>query len=349
MNRLPLLLISLIVPAIPLLGKIVLSEAPCALIYTPNTILLNPPANAIKWYAGDRPRYSTCSGVDWFPGTPYLYSVDLEASEIQVFEFTKATETLKHLKVFLPKDKTQLQQPENLAFSKDGKYLAIPNNSGGKVTVYRTDPEKFLKTPKPLAVLNCPMSHGTVFSHDHQYLAHVGLGTSAGIHVRRIIEDGDRAEFKLLQSIKTPFRPLTPKSIAFSNDDRFVVIGYCVQLRSWATESIGKIATYRFDSVLGQIDPNPISIIDGLKSVETVAFCKDNSAVFATDQNSDKITAHAFDKDTGQLGESWIALENPGAQLNLPHGISFSPEGDYVAVANYGDDKVTIYRVTDTQ
>ncbi len=79
--------------------------------------------------------------------------------------------------------------------------------------------------------------------------------------------------------------------------------------------------------------------------LESTVFSPDQTSIYATDQQGDKIIRFSFDSLTGELGNSEIVFENPESQLNFPHGLSFSPDGKYLAVSNLGDNKITIYRV----
>jgi 6-phosphogluconolactonase (cycloisomerase 2 family) len=62
-----------------------------------------------------------------------------------------------------------------------------------------------------------------------------------------------------------------------------------------------------------------------------------------TDQAQEAAMVIAFDAKVGTIGERKVKVANPSAQLSFPHGNAVSPDGRYLAVANYGDDKVTLY------
>ena len=50
-----------------------------------------------------------------------------------------------------------------------------------------------------------------------------------------------------------------------------------------------------------------------------------------------------FEEKSGALCEGVITIGSRGAQLSFPHGIGISEDGRYLAIANYGDDKLAIY------
>ena len=51
------------------------------------------------------------------------------------------------------------------------------------------------------------------------------------------------------------------------------------------------------------------------------------------------------DSKTGALGERRMTLHNPRPRLSFPHGSGILSDGRHLAIANYGDDKVTIYAI----
>lgn len=339
------LFFSLLKTAVVLSAPISISQQPCTIAYTPNSVLADPPSSDYIRYAGDRPRYSTCGGVCWFKGNQYVFAVNMQTSSVQIYEFKEETRSLHPVQQFNNSHGLGLKRPESLTVSKDGKLLAIPNMGNGKVQIYETSQTTFFK-PQPAATIHSALVHGAQFSPDSKYLAIAKIGKNSQICVYRIGRDSKgQVEVTQTQAMNNHFEPVRPKSVAFSDDGRFVVIGYCMQLSSQVGEAKGAVATYKFDGKTGRIDPAPISSVDGLYSAETVAFAPDNSCFFAVDQVHDRVTGHVFDKKTGKIGEMWVALKNPESQLDFPHGIAFSPDRKYVAVSNYGDDKVTIYPV----
>ncbi|NGX50193.1 MAG: hypothetical protein K1060chlam2_00034 [Chlamydiae bacterium] len=328
-----------------------IEQPPIATAYTPNSILSNPPPGNI-YYAGDRPRYSTCSGVAWFGNYGHLAAVNKISSSIQIYKFNEISCSLELIKKFHNSSCLNLSGPENLAFSNNRQLLAIPNVGNGDVNVYKYDSNSsFLNLPfERLATIKGNKAHGATFSPTGEYLSVCFINHNyqrGEICTYRIISQRNKnIKISRTQNLRNPMYPLKPKSIAFSSDSKFVVIGYSMQLKYKEGEKKAVLASYKFDAKRGIIDPTPISYIDNLFSIETLLFTSDCSTILTTDQVNDTIIAHEFDPNTGELGEGYIVLENPDAQLSLPHGIALSSDDKFLAVSNYGEDKVTIYAVT---
>lgn len=334
--------------ALFLLGEIQINPVPCAIGYTPNSVLDDPPPEKYLRFAGDRPRYSTCGGVCWFQENQNIFAVGMQSSSIQIYRFSDGSEQLTPLKTFTNSDGIDLNRPENISISKNEKWIAIPNMASGKVQLYQTHVNNFLSLP-PIATIQDSKVHGVQFSSDNQFLTYVTFASkysNSKICTYRIKpKKNGKIDFQLTQAIPNPFQGLKPKSIAFSKDNRYVVIGFCIELSGKEGGAQGLIASYAFDHTTGTISDSPITVIDDIFSAETVAFSHDYTSVYAVDQVKDRVTGHEFNPSTGALGKSWIALKNPESQLSLPHGIAFSSNGKYVAVSNYGDDKVTVYQI----
>jgi 6-phosphogluconolactonase (cycloisomerase 2 family) len=325
------------------LGVTTFSRKPCAIGYTPNSILDLPHSDDGIRYAGDRPRLSTCSGAAWSLDGKYIFAIQMHTSEIQVWEFTENEEKCELTPV--TSLKRLLQRPEGGCISKNNKYFIVPNVAVG-TKIYYIDENDFL-SKKAIAVLPGNSAHGAQFSPDGKYLAYTCLGPNARVNIYKIIEKkGEDPQFVHNQTYYTQFQPMRPKSIDFTKDGRYVVIGHCKQLNNFEGDAKGLISVHKFNRKEGTINPDPVSIVDeDVYSTETVAFSPDDSAIFAVDQVNDRVTGHEFNPRSGKIGKSWVALKNPKSKLSLPHGIGFSRDGRHVAVTSYGDDKLTIYKV----
>lgn len=317
---------------------------PIASIETPNSILKRPPEKGVR-FAGPRERYSTCTGVNWFQGSNYLFAISMHTSSVQLYRFDR--NKLSFVRNYEDPKGMGLRRPENLDISPDEQWLAIPNMSNGKVQIYGLDSKKFLN-PEPVYTIQGRMVHGVRFTPDGKHMAYVQIGPEAKVVFCRIGYDTKGVlRVKKTHVFENPYKGLVPKSIDFSLDGRFAVIGWCVQLKREQGAEDGMIAVFDFDNKHGIIDENPVSKVTGLSSVETLVFAPDSSSFFITDQIHDRILGFPFDQKTGSIGNCWIALQNPEAQLFFPHGLSFSDK--YVAVSNYGDDKITVYTYSKTE
>lgn len=323
-----------------------ISSEPWAIAYTPNSILQNPPEDSYLRFAGTRPRFSTCGGVCWFQKDRYFFAVNMQTSSVQIYAFNKESKAITPIRCYTNQDGLDLSRPESICLSKDGSLLAIPNMRSGKLQIYRTTDEITFFAPSPVCSLQVHKLHGANFSPDGQFISYTGFGERSWIYTSRLVETKGKLQCLEVQKMPNLYEPLRPKSIDFSPDGHFAAIGYCIELSQQKnSSSVGLLATYARDVKTGIIDPNPISCVKGLTSLETVVFSPDADYILATDQVNDRITGHAFNKVTGEIMESWIALQNPKAELSFCHGIALTFDGKWVAVTNYGDDKVAIYEV----
>lgn len=315
-----------------------IEQVPYSIVYTRNSVLTESlPESAIR-YAGTRPRYSTCSGVAWFNADTKLFAVNMQGSFLDFYQVTPKKNCVKLVTRFTNRDGLDLSRPENVAISKDQKLLAISNMTTGETHIYKTDKKKGI-IPTPIKTIKGSQTHGVSFSPTGQYLVSSRLD-SMGVCIYEI-----SGQPILIASLGLPFYPLKPKTASFSLDGRYLVVGYSSQLSEVPIESRAIVVVYEFDRSLGSINPDPVCYSEKASSIETLAFHPDYFSFFTTDQVNDRVYGHVFDPVTGQIGASWIALEKGDSYLNMPHGLSFASSGKFLAVSNYGDDKITVYRV----
>ena len=81
----------------------------------------------------------------------------------------------------------------------------------------------------------------------------------------------------------------------------------------------------------------------GLSNPDDLSFFPTGRHIVVSNQDLDTAVIVAVDPLTGALGKQCGTLVNPDAQLSYPHGTAVSRDGQYLAIANYGHDKLTIY------
>ncbi len=323
-------------------GTQLISNAPITFAYNPK--IANSTVTGDILYAGERPRYSATSGVVWVPGDEYLMSVHLFSRTLSIFGFDKTTQKLYPIRCLGKDDGILLNHPENLDISPDGKCLAISQGKG-TIALYSINSETGEVYPRNnfLRYTNRDWVHGISFSRDGAFLAVTSIGDSSCICIYKLI----KGKYKIYQVLKNKIRPLEPKGIAFSPDSNFLAACYCQTIGTNKTfDPIAQLEIYRFDPNTNLFDTNPISVFTKTPgNMETLKFSPDGSYLLTTDQVLDEVFIHQFNTITGKLLASEIFLKNPEAELNFPHGLAFSNDGKYIAVTNYGDDKITIYEL----
>ncbi len=334
---------------------------PILLHTTPNPALARTVEHAPR-IIRERPRRATCSGVAWFHGD-CLATIHLVDDAVHTYRFDAETRSLIPIQSLVYLD--CFAKPENLAFSRDGLLLAITNSRDGAVHVFAVDPATHLVDPQPRATLRAEgdvNAHGVSFSPCSRFLAFTTVDEPGFVRVGRIHRDASgRIDAEFVQSLPNPHAPLKPKGIDFSPDGRFVSICYSPNAKKEKKRGMGRLfagiartfADRRPNGFLliyphdeGRIDPIPIPSADGrlrLNNPDDVKYFPNRSLLVVTDQAADTATLVQIEEGSGALGERVMTLANPSARLSFPHGIGISEDGRYLAIANYGDDKLAIY------
>lgn len=334
---------------------------PILLHTTPHSALARPVDHAPR-IIRERPRRATCSGVAWFHGD-CLATIHLVDNALHTYRFDAEARTLTPIQSLVDLD--CFAKPENLAFSRDGLLLATTNSRDGAVHVFAVDPETHLVDPQPRATLRTEgdvNAHGVSFSPCSRFLAFTTVDEPGFVRVCRIHRDASgRIDAEVIQSLPNAHAPLKPKGIDFSPDGRFVSICYSPNAARMKKRSIvrffagiaGTFGDRRGNGFLlvhphaeGRIARDPIPGAKRrlrLNNPDDVKYFPNRSLLVVTDQAADTATLVQLEERSGALRERVMTLANPPAQLSFPHGIGISEDGRYLAIANYGDDKLAIY------
>ena len=320
-----------------------ITPEPITVQHTPNSILDNPPDGWLQ-YAGDRTRYSTMTGCAWLEDDRHILTANYLANTLRVYSFDPENENMTLVSRFDNSHKLCLNHPQNIAFSEDYKFLSIPNMGSYTITIYHWNGLE--KPPTLLHTIHGHAPHGTTFSPCGNYLVAAFLESPGKVRVYKLTEAKKRLKVQCIQTLHPCWESYRPKSITFTEDGRYAVIGICDKIGGAPGKPGGALLSYRFDQETGLFDPEPISIIQEIDNVETVKFLSGSNIVVAVDQLSDEITAHEYNPETGEFGASLVALKAPLADMNLPHGVAITSDDQFMAVTNYGDDKLSIYEIT---
>ncbi len=326
---------------------------------SPEPILVYSIPNSIKdslsplWlqYVGKRTRFSTCTGIAFLPNGRHLVSINLLDESMRIHDFDPAMKTLSSNTLHLSTT-TQLAWPENIDISKDGSLLAISNSKTGKVAIFLISSKTQQPDPSPVVFIGAANDrglHGVRFTPDSQHIAYTTYDGSGIISCFRIEKDSsNQISSQLLWSMKNEYPDLVPKGIDFSHDKQYLAVCFAKKVRYEEGITSGKLAIYKLDPETCTINQTALCFTDGdgvLDGPEDIRFSPDNSCLLVSNQGNDTITVHQFDQASGAILSNQVLLSSPEAQLNFPHGIVFSPDGNYFGVSNYGDDKITIYSV----
>lgn len=295
----------------------------------------------------DKKRYSTCSSVSWLSNDELIAS-HLCGESILVYkvndEKIDIIQTIENLS----------GNPELDAVSSDGKLYAVSmynhiyekdKNNLARVFLYSIE-DHTLVQKKVINDCNKEYNcHGVRFSPDNNYLAYTTINRPGYISIYKKIKEND--EFEFSYSLKNMFYPLKPKGIDFSPDGRFLGAVYSLRAGKEVEDIPSGIAIYKFNSKKGTIDFNPAYYSGSLDILipENIAFYPSGSYIFISNQGNDSIVVYNFDSKSGKILDKECELSGIETLLSFPHGFSISPNGKYLAVANYGTNQITIYSI----
>jgi DNA-binding beta-propeller fold protein YncE len=317
---------------------------------TERSILDAPDLNRYRPLAvGGRARHATVSGVAWFGGH-HLAVVNLYGEHLRVYRFHPGDAVSgKAPRLDLLHERTQgLCYPEDVAAAPNGRMLAVTHSMGDDfgVTLHAVDPASLAPKAPGKLLRRGPYFHGLSFSPDSRHLAFTEIGSTGYVEVMRV-GSFFRRRTCLLENRHSP---LKPKSVAFSKDGRFAVIGLSLNAAEKAGDVVSgaMLSIHRFDAARGVIEPEPVAESRDLgiwpAGLEICAFLPpmpgQTYGILTTNQAADVVTAFEFRPGDRCLAFAGVFQDG----LAFPHGVDVSADGDFVAVTNYGDDTLRIVR-----
>jgi 6-phosphogluconolactonase (cycloisomerase 2 family) len=321
-----------------------ITPSPICSVYTPNSILNHKEKYHIL-FAGNRPRYSTCTGAVWFHDH-YVAALNLYGKTIHTYKFNKETEQFDLIQQINNEEGAYLHYSENLSISPDGTLLAVCYNDPPGINIYQVDINTHTIMPNPVLIIKAPdLVHRVRFSSDGNYLAYVTFNKKEALVVGRLHQIKNQLYFKP-SCKKINIYDLHAKSIEFTKNNKFVIVAYCYGIGDIQLNKPLKniIASYIFDvhrGTIGQL----ISCIEQDFSTEDIALLNNDTTIIVTNQARDELIVYSFNPETGQLASDYQLIKNPEAELSFPHGITISPDEQYMIVTNYGDDKFNLYKL----
>lgn len=322
-----------------------LGTSPLCQAYTPNSILKEKHKYK-PMPVGKRKRYATCSGAAWFHDD-YLATVNLYGNSVHSYYFDREANKLTLIQSLTNKDGIALHYPENLTFSPDGTLLAVCNSETSKVNLYRVDLATHMIDPLPLFSLPTKsIIHNVRFSSDGHYLAYTAFDFNDALCICRVHREHNSCWLERIYSQPVIDKKFRTKGVLFTQDSCFVVVAYSLSIVASVNNKLENcVACYRFnpDGSVGE----RVSTVYSQHCVEDIAFVDNEHSVLATDQINDTVCCYPFNPETGELGKPHTVLKNPKAKISFPHGIGVSHDQHYLALANYGDDRVALYSLSD--
>lgn len=308
--------------------------------------IMHAPESASRYPAfvvAGRRRQATCSDVAWFKDG-YLAAVNLYGQHLRIYRVLERSGVPAGLE--LVHERGEVASPEGVAVSPDGLRLAVSHSLSNDfgITLYAIDP--LTRAPGPPERIRqgrdrCAF-HGVAFAPDGRHLAHTVIGETPSIEIIRL----DTLE--TVCRLEPLPRPLTPKSVAFTGDGKFLAIphGLIAGQTDRGDEGGGMLTVHRFDLASGRVQAEPVARyraagaeIGFIDMITIMPETVDGAwRILLADQGGDRIVAFSFDVDGLTLQPLGAFAEG----LPFPHGVAASPDGRYVALSTYGDDRIHI-------
>ncbi len=283
------------------------------------------------------PSYITLSGK-------YLYAVNETGGDnpgkVSAYSFDKKNGQL----TFLNSQLSGGDDPCFVSVTKDGKWVAVGNYSGGNFSVFQVNKDGSLL---PYAQLiqhegsgpdkdrqGKPHVHSTVFSPDYNYLLVTDLGLDK-IMVYKFDAGNEKPLSDTPYSVATITPGGGPRHITFSHDGKQV---YLVR----ELDGMANVFDYK-DGELTQIqeiamcpgsDPTKV---DGAE----IVISPDNKFLYISNRgNENSLSIFSIDETTSKLtpiGSESVSGKNP-------RNFIIDPTGNYLLVANQDSNNVTIFK-----
>ncbi|OOZ44775.1 glycosyltransferase family 4 protein [Solemya velum gill symbiont] len=298
----------------------------------------------IPYAVGDRKRYATCSGVAWI-NRNLLAVVNLYGQHLRLYHFDP--ESAASPLILLKEFSDDIDYPETVAASPDEKKLAIAHS---------------LSETKGLTINNLRKESGyySITSNNIRYGTYHGLGfapNSRFLAATQIKDNGFVEIVELESGVTTDMLanhllPMRPKGVAISKDGLYlaVISANLVKIEDFLDKAGSAISLYSFNQQTGIIGQKPITEFqmagNSLSGIECCTFLaqptkNDIYNLLTVDQATDHVLMYSFNASERCIKCNGIISDD----ALFPHGIDVSPRGNYIAVANYGDDTLRMIRL----
>lgn len=214
--------------------------------------------------------------------------------------------------------------PAGMAFSPDGRLLAVANDSiiPGGVGMFSVGKDGGLTR---LAGMGGGPMLSVAFSPDGRWLAAADEVDST-VSAYSVASDGS---LTAAGGISFPAGSL-PLSVAFSPDGGLLAVAL----------ASGRVSMLSVDANTGALTQVAGSPFVAGAATDSVAFSPDGTLLAATNQNSDDVSMFSVDATTGALTQ--VGAFPTGVQ---PFSVAFGPGGDLLAVANPASQSVSVFSV----
>jgi WD40 repeat protein len=280
-------------------------------------------------------QYSLINSVDFHPRENMFCVTYTHNNKISLYQIDEHHQP--HIVQTLSNPVAQLSEPQHAAFSPDGKKIVVANWTNQTLNVYLREgnllfSERPANTIAPPKDLQRCKPHGIAFSRCGNYLA-VAYGAASYFERGIALFQSQGLHLECVDFLKDRDFLGIPKGITFSPDGTHLLVTFCEP----SCLSIYHIKNQKIDPIPTQTISARLSRPEDIKISPNGRHC----AVTNSDQNT--ITFYSFDSKSNSICENipFYTLQNPEACLSFPHGIAFSPDGQYLAITQFGQVQTT--------
>lgn len=291
-----------------------------------------------------RERFATAADVTWLDDNSFAVCY-LLTSSIAVFNVDTSHDAPSCEVQSAERDLTLLGWPTAIECLSGGSRIVITDSLEGRVVLLanRSDGDGGLEFVGSASLPDDRSVHGLTVSPDERFLVYTSLDEPGGFRVAEVLDDG---RLELVHVVANDHAPLKPKGLDFTPDGRHLVVAYGTNASS-ARRRIkpGFLEVREFNPSSGAIghavSRSPRSL--RLSVPEWVSVDRAGTRLIMTDQTRERVATYGFDSETGEIGGLIRQISWAAGGLSFPHGCGVSPDGRWIAVANYGDGSVRLF------
>lgn len=295
--------------------------------------LNSPPVHIIY---NDHLRPSLVNSVDFHPSSNKFCVTFTHNDRVVIYELDP--EGIPKVFQTLSKAGSKLCKPQHALFSPDGHLIIVANWHNRTFTIYR-ESELGTYLQKPVSVISFPSDnsyrpHGMAYSPMDNYIA-ITFGASYNDpRAVALYEMIDEKRLILRDLIQTKeIDEGIPKGVAFSPDGTHILV---------TLSETNSVIVYPIDRDERKLITTAQQIIEGSETnlfrPEDIKLTADGDFIAVSNSAIDTITFYRYDREQNLIIDNAPALtmKNPEAMLTFPHGLAFSPDGQFLAVTQFG-------------
>lgn len=221
--------------------------------------------------------------------------------------------------------------PSAVTVSPNGSFAYVANSGSSNVSAYGIDPA----TGVLVTVAGSPFPAGTtpnaVTVSPNGLLAYVANGGSNNVSAYTI----NTTTGVLTAVAGSPFATgTTPSAVTVSPNGVFLFV---------TNGGSNNVSAYTINTTTGALAPVPGSPFPAGTTPSAVTVSPNGSFAYVTNQGSNDVSAYTIDTVTGVLTALGGGTGNPFAAGTTPVGITITPNGSFVYVANSGSNNISAY------